>query len=157
MIEQIYNYFTIDVLYMWINLGVIPFWFILIIFPQSHLSRYVVTTIFPFLLLSGVYIYILYRSFTIGYDFDANFSLYLGLVELSRLFEDNLYLTLFWTHFVAINLFVGGWIVKDSQKYFINKVLMAVPLIITYLIGPIGLFVYWIIRIFYAKRLNLYE
>ena len=58
---------------------------------------------------------------------------------------------------MAINLFVGGWIVKDSQKYFINKVLMAVPLIITYLIGPIGLFVYWIIRIFYAKRLNLYE
>ena len=92
MIEQIYNYFTIDVLYMWINLGVIPFWFILIVFPQSHLSRYVVNTIFPFLLLSGVYIYILYRSFILGYDFDANFSLYLGLVELSRLFEDNLYL-----------------------------------------------------------------
>ena len=120
MIEQIYNYFTIDVLYMWINLGVIPFWFILIVFPQSHLSRYVVTTIFPFLLLSGVYIYILYRSFIVGYDFDANFSLYLGLVELSRLFEDNLYLTLFWTHFVAINLFVGGWMVKDSQKYYVN-------------------------------------
>ena len=116
-----------------------------------------VTTIFPFLLLSGVYIYILYRSFIVGYDFDANFSLYLGLVELSRLFEDNLYLTLFWTHFVAINLFVGGWMVKDSQKYYVNKVLMSVPLIITYLIGPIGLFIYWIIRIFYAKRINLYE
>ena len=157
MIEQIYNYFTIDVLYMWINLGIIPFWFMLIVFPQSHLCRYLVASIFPFLLLSCVYIYILYRSFIIDYDFDANFSLYLGLVELSRLFEDNLYLTLFWTHFIAINLFVGGWMVKDSQKYFINKVLMAVPLIITYLIGPIGLFIYWIIRIFYAKRLNLYE
>ena len=83
MIEQIYNYFTIDVLYMWINLGVIPFWFILILFPQSHLSRYIVTTIFPFLLLSGVYIYILYRSFTVGYDFDANFSLYLVVDDLT--------------------------------------------------------------------------
>ena len=157
MIEQIYTYFTIETLYMWINLGVLPFWFILIVFPQSHLSRIFVTSIFPFLILSGVYIFILYRSYLIGYDFDGNFSLYLGLSELSRLFEDHLYIMIFWTHFIAINLFIGGWIVKDSQKFSINKVLMAVPLIVTYLIGPIGLFFYWIIRIFYAKRISLYE
>ena len=157
MIEQIYTYFTIETLYMWINLGVIPFWFILIVFPQSHLSRIFVTSIFPFLILSGVYIFILYKSYLTGYDFDGNFTLYLGLNELSRLFEDHLYIMLFWTHFIAINLFIGGWIVKDSQKFSINKVLMAVPLIMTYLIGPIGLFFYWIIRIFYAKRISLYE
>ena len=157
MIEQIYTYFTIETLYMWINLGVLPFWFILIVFPQSHLSKIFVTSIFPFLILSGVYILILYKSYLIGYDFDGNFSLYLGLSELSRLFEDHLYIMIFWTHFIAINLFIGGWIVKDSQKFSINKVLVAVPLIMTYLIGPIGLFLYWIIRIFYAKRISLYE
>ena len=157
MIEQIYTYFTIETLYMWINLGILPFWFILIIFPQSHLSRIFVTSIFPFFLLGGVYIFILYKSYLIGYDFDGNFTLYLGLNELSRLFEDHLYLMIFWTHFIAINLFIGGWIVKDSQKFSINKVLLAIPLIVTYLIGPIGLFLYWIIRIFYAKRISLYE
>ncbi len=157
MIEQIYTYFTIETLYMWVNLGVLPFWFILIVFPQSHLSRIFVTSIFPFFILSGVYIFILYKSYLIGYDFDGNFSLYLGLSELSRLFEDHLYIMIFWTHFIAINLFIGGWIVKDSQKFSINKVLMAVPLIVTYLIGPIGLLLYWIIRIFYAKRISLYD
>ena len=157
MIEQIYTYFTIETLYMWINLGVLPFWFILIVFPQSHLSRIFVTSIFPFFILSGVYIFILYKSYLTGYDFDGNFTLYLGLSELSRLFEDHLYIMIFWTHFIAINLFIGGWIVKDSQKFAINKVLMAVPLIVTYLVGPIGLFLYWIIRIFYAKRISLYE
>ena len=157
MIEQIYTYFTIETLYMGINIGVLPFWFILIVFPQSHLSRIFVTSIFPFFILSGVYIFILYKSYLIGYDFDGNFSLYLGLSELSRLFEDHLYIMIFWTHFIAINLFIGGWIVKDSQKFSINKVLLAIPLIVTYLIGPIGLFIYWIIRIFYAKRINLYE
>ena len=157
MIEQIYTYFTIETLYMWINLGVLPFWFILIVFPQSHLSRIFVTSIFPFFILSGVYIFILYKSYLIGYDFDGNFSLYLGLSELSRLFEDHLYIMVFWTHFIAINLFIGGWIVKDSQKFAMNKVLMAVPLIVTYLIGPLGLILYWIIRIFYAKRISLYE
>ena len=157
MIEQIYTYFTIEILYMWINLGVLPFWFILIVFPQSHLSRIFVASIFPFFILSGVYIFILYKSYLIGYDFNGNFTLYLGLSELSRLFEDHLYIMIFWTHFIAINLFIGGWIVKDSQKFSINKVLMAVPLIVTYLIGPIGLLLYWIIRIFYAKRISLYE
>ena len=157
MIEQIYTYFTIDTLYMWINLGVLPFWFILIVFPQSHLSRIFVTSIFPFFILSGVYIFILYKSYLTGYDFGGNFTLYLGLTELSRLFEDHLYIMIFWTHFIAINLFIGGWIVKDSLNFSINKVLLALPLIITYLIGPIGLFLYWIIRIFYAKRISLYE
>ena len=157
MIEQIYTYFTIETLYMWINLGVLPFWFILIVFPQSHLSRIFVTSIFPIFILSGVYIFILYKSYLIGYDFDGNFTLYLGLDELSRLFEDHLYIMIFWTHFIAINLFIGGWIVKDSQKFSINKVLLALPLILTYLIGPLGLFLYWIIRIFYAKRISLYE
>ena len=74
-----------------------------------------------------------------------------------RLFEDHLYLMLFWTHFIAINLFVGGWIVKDSQKFGINKIIMSFPLLITYFIGPIGLTLYWIVRIFYAKRINLYD
>ena len=157
MIEQIYSYFTIETLYMWVNLGVLPFWFILIFFPQSQLARIFVASIFPIFVLSGVYIFVLYKSYLIGYDFSINFTLYLGLDELSRLFEDHLYLMLFWTHFIATNLFVGGWIVKDSQKYYINKVLVSIPLIITYLIGPIGLFIYWIIRIFYAKRMNIYE
>ena len=157
MIEQIYTYFTIETLFMWINLGVLPFWFILIVFPQSHLSRIFVTSIFPVFILSGVYIFILYKSYLTSYDFIGNFNLYLGLNELSRLFEDHLYIMIFWTHFVAINLFIGGWIVKDSQKFSINKVLLALPLILTYLTGPTGLFIYWIIRIFYAKRISLYE
>ena len=157
MIEQIYTYFTIETLYMWINLGVLPFWLLLIFSPQSHLCRYFVTSVFPIFILSAAYIFVLYRSYLLDYDFIGNFTLYLGLTELSRLFEDSFYLLIFWTHFVAINLFLGGWIVKDAQKFYINKILLAIPLIITYLIGPIGLFIYWIIRIFYAKSMKLYE
>jgi len=157
MIEQIYTYFSIETLYMWINIGVLPFWFILIVFPQSHLCRIFVTSIFPIFILGGAYIFVLYKSYLNSYNFAGNFNLYLGLNELSRLFEDNLYLMMFWTHFIAVNLFLGGWIAKDAQKFSINKILLAIPLIVTYLTGPVGLFFYWIIRIFYAKKINLYE
>ena len=155
MIEEIYNYFTIDMLFYWVNFGVLPFWLILIFFPNSNLSRYFITSIFPVLILSGSYIFILYKSYLNSYDFLNNFTLYLGIDYLSELFSDKSYLMMFWIHFISINLFTGGWIVRDSQKLYINKILISIPLIITYLIGPIGLFLYWMIRIFYAKNINL--
>ena len=157
MIEQIYAYFTIEILYFWVNLGVLPFWLILIFFPSSNINKFFVTSILPILLLSGAYIFALYKSYLNTYDFIGNFELYLSISNLSNLFSNNLFLILFWIHFVSINLFVGGWMVRDSQKLVMNKILVAFPLTITYLIGPLGVFIYWLIRIFYAKSINLYE
>ena len=157
MIEQIYNYFTIEMLYYWVNLGVLPFWLILIFFPQSHISKIFVTSVFPIFVLSSAYIFILYKSYLNSYDFLANFKLYVGLDSVSDLFSNKSFLITFWIHFIAINLFIGGWIVKDSQKFQINKILLFFPLLTTYLIGPLGLFLYWLIRIFHAKSINLYD
>ncbi len=157
MIEQIYAYFTIEILYFWVNLGVLPFWLILIFFPSSNINKFFVTSILPILLLSGAYVFALYKSYLNTYDFISNFELYLSISNLSNLFSNNLFLILFWIHFVSINLFIGGWMVRDSQKLLINKILVSFPLIITYLIGPLGVFIYWLIRIFYAKSINLYE
>jgi hypothetical protein len=157
MIEQIYNYFTIEILYFWVNFGVLPFWLLIIFFPQSNLCKYLATSILPVFILSAAYSFVLYKSYLNSFDFLGNFNLYLGIDYVANLFKDDFYLLLFWIHFVSINLFVGGWILNDSQKFLINKFLIALPLIITYLIGPIGLLIYWIIRIFYAKRLSLYE
>ena len=157
MIEQIYNYFTIEMLYYWINFGVLPFWIILIFFPQSQLCRYFVTSIFPIFILSGAYVFMLYKSYLNSYDFNSNFNLYFGIENISELFSDKTFMMMFWIHFISINIFAGGWIVKDSQKFSINKIILIIPLIVTYLIGPLGLFVYWLIRIFYAKNINLYD
>ena len=157
MIEQIYTYFTTDMIFMWLNLGVLPFWFVLMFFPQSQICKVFIRSIFPFFLLSLVYIYLLNLFFNEGYNFIKNFELYLGLDAISNLFTDKAFIILFWLHFLAINLFCGSWIVNDSQKFSINKILLFFPLIITYFIGPIGLTLYWIIRIFYAKKINLYD
>ena len=157
MIEQIYNYFTIEILYFLVNLGVLPFWLILIFFSQSHICRYLVTSIFPIFVLSGAYVFMLYKSYLGSYDFDGNFDLYLGIDNISDLFSNNTFLMMFWIHFISINLFIGGWIVRDSQKLAINKIVIIVPLLITYLIGPLGIFIYWLIRIFHAKSISLYD
>ena len=157
MIEQISAFFNIEMIYLWLNFGVIPFWVTLIFFPQSKVCNFIVTSIFPFFILSIIYSYLLYLFYIDGYDFDQNFSLYLSIHNLQELFLENSFLILFWIHFLAMNLFCGCWIVKDSQKFNISKYINFFPLIITYFVGPIGLFIYWLIRIFFAKRINLID
>ena len=108
MIEQISAFFTVEMIYMWLNIGVIPFWLMLIIFPQTKVCGLFVTSIIPTFILASVYVYLLYIFFFAGYDFDKNFILYLSFYDLAELFENNEFLILFWTHFLAINLFCAG-------------------------------------------------
>ena len=157
MTEQIYTYFTIEMIYLWLNIGIIPFWFVLVFFPQSKICKIFTISIFPILIFSMIYCYVIYLIFQSGYDFLNSFKLYLGIKELLNLFSDSSFLILFWIHFLAINLFCGGWIVNDYQKFGISKIFMFFPLTITYFIGPLGISIYWIIRIFCAKKINLYD
>ncbi len=155
--EQLSIFFDIEMIYLWLNIGIIPFWFILIFFPQSRVCGLFVTSIFPFLILGGSYIYLLNYFFNLGYDFLINFNLYLGLYDLATLYENDAFLLLFWLHFLSINLFCGSWIVRDSQKLYMSKFIVLFPLIVTYFIGPLGIIIYWLIRIFYAKRISLFD
>ena len=157
MLEQISTYFTIEMVYLWLKIGVIPFWLMLIFLPNSKLGSIFVSSIFPIFILSGAYVYIFYKSFLGSYDFSNNFTLYLGINNLSELFTNSEFLIIFWIHFLAINLFCGSWISRDGSRLLISKYLMFVPLIITYFIGPLGILIYWIIRMFYAKKISLYE
>ncbi len=157
MIEQIYQYFTFEMIYLWLNIGVLPFWFVLIFFSQSNISRYLVTSIFPYLIFGSVYVYLLFLFYKADYNFIDNFNLYLGMNSVKELFNEDSFLIAFWLHFLAINLFCGSWIVKDSHKYLMPKISTFFPLIITYFIGPLGIVLYWFIRIFFAKKINLYD
>ena len=157
MIEQIYTYFSTEKIYLWLNFGVLPFWLILLFFPQSKICKIFTTSIFPIIIFSLIYAYLIYVIFKDGYDFLRNFSLYLSFANLLYLFENSNFLILFWIHFLAINLFCGGWMVNDYQKFNMPKALIFFPLIITYFVGPLGIFIYWIFKIIYAKKINLYD
>ena len=157
MLEQISTYFTFEMVYLWLNIGVIPFWLVLIFFPNSKLGSIFVSSIFPIFILSGTYIFVIYKSFLGSYDFVENFNLYLGIDNLRDLFSNKEFLIIFWIHFLAINLFCGSWISREGSRLAISKYLTFFPLIVTYFIGPLGIFIYWVIRIFYAKKISLYD
>jgi len=135
----------------------LPFWFLLIFLPETKFCKIFVTSIFPLLILSIIDLYLIFEIYKSGFNLFDGFNLYLGLDELLNIFSDKNYIILFWIHFLAINLFCGSWIVRDSQKFNIPKFLTFIPLVLTYFIGPLGIFIYWLIRIFFSKKIDLYD
>ncbi len=85
------------------------------------------------------------------------FKLYLSLDNLYTIFATESFLLAFWLHFIALNLFMGTWISKDSIKYNISRKITFIPLILVYFTGPTGLVLYWFLRVFYSKRLALHD
>ena len=157
MIDQIYTFFSIEMIYLWLNFGVLPFWFMLLFFPQTKICRIFVTSIFPILVLAAVDLYLIFEISKNGFNFFEGFNLYLGIDELLNLFSDENYIILFWIHFLTINLFCGSWIVKDYQKINMPKALAFIPIVLTYFIGPLGVSLYWLLRIFFSKKIDLYD
>ena len=116
-----------------------------------------ITSIIPIIIFAAVNLYLILEIYKTGFNLSNNFNLYLGLDELINLFSNKNYIILFWLHFLAINLFCGCWIVKDYLRNNMPKFLVFIPLLLTYFIGPLGIFIYWFIRIFYSKKIELYE
>ena len=47
-----------------------------------------------------------------------------------------------WTHYLALDLFTGLWIAEDADRRRINRFVQAPILLLTFLAGPAGLFLY---------------
>ena len=157
MLIQFQNYLTHENIYLWANFTILPFWLMLIIIPNSKFTQFFVNSIIVPLILSATYIYIIYQSILIDEPIFDVFKLYLSLDNLYILFATESFLLVFWLHFIALNLFLGSWISRDGIKYNIPRSLVFLPLILVYLTGPLGLVFYWIIRVFYAKKLGFHD
>ena len=69
-----------------------------------------------------------------------------SLSGVRALFGDPWILLAGWTHYLAFDLFVGGWEVRDAQQRGISHVFVVPVLVLTFLVGPAGLLLYLIVR-----------
>ena len=153
MINNLISFLNFENIYLIANWGVIPFWLLLIFLPHHQLTNFLVQSVIVPLLLAAGYIYLSYDLFIDGNMFDG-FELYNGLDGLYSMFANETLLLIFWLHFLAISLFAGAWIVRDSKRHLIPRILTIPSLILTYFTGPVGLMFYWFIRIFFAKKIS---
>ena len=153
MINNLLDLINSENIYLVANWGVIPFWLLLIIFPNNGITNLFAQSIIAPLLLATAYGYLSYNLY-LDNNIISGFELYRGLDGLYSMFANEILLLIFWLHFLAISLFAGAWIVRDSRKYFIPKIITIPSLVITYFAGPIGLVIYWFFRIFFAKKIS---
>ena len=153
MLNNLLNLLTYENIYLIANWGVIPFWLLLIFLPNNQITNFFTQSIIPFLLLGVGYAYLSYKIYLEENIFDG-FELYSGLDSLYSMFANEILLLVFWLHFLAISLFMGAWIVRDSRKYLIPKIVIIPSLILTYFTGPMGIVIYWFFRIFFAKKIS---
>lgn len=153
MINNLLSFLNFENIYLIANWGVIPFWLLLIIFPNHQITNFFVQSVIVPLLLAGGYVYLSYNIYLEGNIF-VGFELYSGLDGLYSIFANESLLLIFWLHFLAISLFAGAWIVRDSKRFLIPKIITIPSLILTYFSGPMGLVIYWFIRIFFAKKIS---
>ena len=153
MINNLISFLTYENIYLIANWGVIPFWLLLIFLPDRKLTSFFTQSVIAPLLLAIGYAYLSYAIYLEGNLLDG-FELYNGLDGLYSMFANEVLLLIFWLHFLAISLFAGAWIVRDGKRYFIPKAITIPSLILTYFAGPIGLVIYWFLRIFFAKKVS---
>ena len=153
MINNLLTLLTYENIYLIANWGVIPFWLLLIFLPNYQITNFFTQSIIPFLLLGIGYAYLSYKIYLENNIFDG-FELYNGLDGLYSMFANEVLLLVFWLHFLAISLFMGAWIVRDSRKYLVPRIVTIPSLILTYFTGPVGLVIYWFFRIFFAKKIS---
>ena len=153
MINNLLDILSYENIYLIANWGVVPFWLLLIILPNHGVTNFLTQSIIAPLLLAGAYGFIGYNIFLEENILDS-FELYNGLDGLYSMFSNEAFLLVFWIHFLAISLFLGAWISRDSQRYMVPRFFVIISLILTYFTGPVGLLIYWFIRIFFAKKIS---
>lgn len=126
-----------------------PGWLLLVFLPRWKWSaRLVCGAVIPAVL--GV----LYVSLFVlhGPGSEGGFG---SLAEVDRLFSNPFLLLGGWIHYLAFDLFVGAWEVRDAQRQGVHHLLVVPCLGLTLMLGPTGLLVYLVIRAVRVRSLDL--
>ena len=154
---QFQEYLTFENIYLWANIGVLPFWLLLIFSPKSRITQILVNSVIAPLILASAYVYVIYQSILLDESLISIFNLYLDFDDLYTIFATESFLLIFWLHFLSLSLFLGSWVSRDAIRYVISPTLVSICLVIIYITGPVGLVVYWLIRVFLARKLGFHD
>lgn len=123
-------------------------WGLLVFLPRQRLAQLLAGLAIP-LAISVVYLVLIAQHFGRG---EGGFG---SLADVARLFSNPALLLAGWVHYLAFDLFIGGWEVRDAQRHDISHLLVVPCLLLTFMLGPIGLLSYWALRSWRTRGLQL--
>ena len=119
-----------------------PFWALMILVPGWSWTRRIIAS--PLIVLPVVAIYALLVLPALGEIFPAVAAP--SLAGIRELLGTANGAAAAWAHMIAFDLFVGRWSWLDSRDRGVPALVMAPVLLLTILLGPLGLAVYLAIR-----------
>lgn len=131
------------------NLAAMSGWFCLITLPRRRIVSQVVAPIFVPGLIAVLYLVLIVSAFRSG---QGGFS---SLDMVGRLFSNRSLLLAGWVHYLAFDLFIGAWEVRDSLRIGIRHYLVVPCLVLTFLFGPIGWLTYIVLRTWARRALPI--
>ena len=78
-----------------------------------------------------------------------------SLDAVMQLFTSRWLVTAGWVHYLAFDLFIGGWELADSRRRGVPHWVLVPILALTFFFGPMGLLAYLIVAIFYLKQASV--
>jgi Kef-type K+ transport system membrane component KefB len=120
-------------------------WLLMAILPRWSWTRKIVLSGILPLLLSAAYLVLVLLFFGRA---EGGFG---SLAEVMKLFTNEWAVLAGWIHYLAFDMLIGAWEVKDSQEQGVSHLLVIPCLVLTFLLGPIGFLLYHIIRRFAPK------
>ncbi len=128
------------------NLTAIIGWILLAVAPRRKFTEKIVLSGALPILLAVAYLILIVIFFGQG---DGDFGTLAGVMKL---FTNEWTVVAAWIHYLAFDLLVGIWEVKDAQKRGISHWFVVPCLFFTLMLGPIGWLLYSILRFLYAGR-----
>ena len=117
-------------------------WLGLALAPRLEFTRDTMPSLIIPVILGVTYAYLMF-SFSGSASEDGGFG---SLADVKALFGVDALLLAGWIHYLAFDLFVGAWIVRDAQKEWISHWLVLPCLFFTLMAGPFGLLLYLVLR-----------
>jgi hypothetical protein len=130
------------------GLLVMPFWFLMAFLPHWRWTKRIIGS--PLISLPAALLYAWLVLPRAGAIWAAVSSPELG--PIAALLGSPEGATIAWAHFLAFDLFVGRWAYLDSRERGVSALFMAPILLLTLMLGPIGLALYLGLRAIYALR-----
>ena len=123
-------------------------WLLLAFAPRRQLSVHVAGVFIP-LILAAVYLYFIAMHIR---GAEGGFG---SLADVATLFQKRELLLAGWIHYLCFDLFIGAWEVRDAQRNGIAHLAVIPCLIMTFMLGPIGLLFYLAIRSAKLRSVNV--
>jgi hypothetical protein len=124
-------------------------WLILILAGRMRWAARMVTGVVIPMVIAILYAYLIAAHWG---DTQGGFG---TLDGVAALFSNRWLLLAGWIHYLAFDLFIGSWEVRDAQVLGISHLIVIPCLVLTFMFGPVGLLLYFLIRTSRTRSLEI--